>query len=89
MTMIIPDPNDQGKGYGTEAAMLILSRAFNFYKVNRVSIGVMELNKQAVKFWKNIGFKKEGIQEQGYFYNGEFSDFIMMRILKNEYNKHN
>jgi len=31
--------------------------------------------------------QKEGIQEQGYFYNGVYSDFIMMRLLKIEYNK--
>jgi RimJ/RimL family protein N-acetyltransferase len=85
MSMIIPNPDDQGKGYGTEAAKLMLARAFNFYKMNRISIGVVELNKQAVKFWESLGFKKEGIQEQGYFYNEEFSDFVMMRILRSEY----
>ena len=85
MTMIIPNPKDQGKGYGTEAGKLILSRAFYHYNMNRVSIGVVGLNEQALKYWEKIGFKKEGIQEQGYYYNGEYSDFIMMRILKSEY----
>ena len=85
MTMIIPDPNDQGKGYGKDAGKLLLSRAFNHYKLNRVSIGVVALNTPAVKYWESLGFIKEGIQEQGYYYNGKFSDFIMMRVLKNEF----
>ena len=85
MSMIIPNPADQGKGYGTEAGRLILDLIFNHYKFNRVSIGVVAKNVQAVRFWEGLGFKKEGIQEQGYFHNGEFSDFIMMRILKDEY----
>ena len=87
MSMIIPNPNDQGKGYGMEAGRLMLDRAFRHHNMNRVSIGVVELNINAVKYWERLGFKKEGIQEQGYFYNGEFSDFIMMRILKSDFSK--
>ena len=85
MSMIIPNPDDQRKGYGTEAGYLMLDRIFNHYNFNRVSIGVVELNTRALKYWERLGFKKEGIQEQGYFYNGSFSNFVMMRILKNEY----
>ena len=85
MSMIIPNPHDQGKGYGMEAGRLMLRRAFEHHKLNRVAIGVVALNTNAVKYWERLGFKKEGIQEQGYFYDGQFSDFIMMRILKSEY----
>ena len=86
MSMIIPNPDDQGKGYGTEAGDLMLNLAFNHYNFNRVSIGVVGQNTQALKYWERLGFRKEGIQEQGYLYNNEFSDFIMMRLLRSEYN---
>ncbi|MCL2003899.1 MAG: GNAT family N-acetyltransferase [Oscillospiraceae bacterium] len=85
MSMMIPNPDDQGKGYGAEAGRLMLERAFRHYNMNRVSVGVVKLNVPAVKYWERLGFKEEGIQEQGYLHNGEFSDFIMMRILKSEY----
>ena len=85
MSMIIPNPNDRGKGYGSEAGRLMLDRAFRHYDLNRVSIGVVALNLPAIKYWERLGFRKEGIQEEGYFYNGAYSDFIMMRILKREY----
>ena len=85
MSMIIPDPDDQGKGYGSEAGRLMLDRAFRHYNVNRVSVGVVELNRQAVRYWERLGFIKEGIQEQGYFHDGAYSDFVMMRILRSEY----
>ena len=85
MSVIIPNPADQGKGYGGEATCLMLARAFGHYNMNRVSIGVVGLNAPALAFYDKIGFKQEGIQEQGYFYNGEFSDFIMMRILRSEW----
>lgn len=85
MTVIIPNPADQGKGYGEEAVRLMLDRAFNHYNMNRVAIGVVGMNTRALSFYERLGFKKEGIQEQGYFHNGSFSDFVMMRILKSEY----
>ncbi len=85
LTIIIPDPEKQHKGYGTEAINLMLDMAFNEYEMNRVSIGVVGLNTEALGFYKKIGFKQEGIQEQGYYYEGEYSDFVMMRILKEEW----
>ena len=59
--------------------------AFNEYGMNRVSIGVVGLNTDALEFYKKVGFRQEGIQEQGYYYDGEYSDFIMMRILREEW----
>ena len=85
MSIIIPNPADRGKGYGGDAVRLILARAFFHYNMNRVAIGVVGANTQAIAFYEKIGFKKEGIQEQGYFYNNSFSDFVMMRMLKSEY----
>ena len=85
LTIIIPDPERQHKGYGTEAIRLMLDMAFEEFDMNRVSIGVVGLNTDALEFYKKIGFKQEGIQEQGYYYNGVYSDFVMMRILRREW----
>ncbi|MBE7009008.1 MAG: GNAT family N-acetyltransferase [Ruminococcaceae bacterium] len=85
LTIIIPDPKMQHKGYGTEAIHIMLDMAFGKYEMNRVAIGVVGLNADALAFYRKIGFKQEGIQEQGYYYNNEYSDFIMMRILRQEW----
>ena len=85
LTIIIPDPEKQGKGYGTEAIHMLLDMAFHEYQMHRVSIGVVGLNTNALAFYKKIGFKQEGILEEAYYYNNEYSDFIMMRILSHEW----
>lgn len=85
LTIIIPDKEDQGKGYGKEALHLLLHKAFTFHCLNRIAIGVVEKNVNAVKFYERAGFVKEGIQEQGYYYNGEYLNFVMMRILRDEW----
>ena len=85
LTIIIPDPEKQNKGYGTEAISLMLDLAFREYDMHRVSIGVVGLNTEALKFYEKVGFRKEGIQEDGYYYDGKYSDFVMMRILSDEW----
>ena len=85
LTIIIPDPQMQNKGYGTEAIRLVLDMAFHEYEMHRVSIGVVGLNEEALAFYRKIGFKQEGILEEAYYYNNEYSDFIMMRILSHEW----
>ncbi len=85
LTIIIPDPAMQRKGYGTEAIRLLLDLAFGRYGMNRVAIGVVGLNADALAFYKKIGFKQEGVQEQGYYFDGAYSDFVMMRILRREW----
>ena len=85
LTIIIPDPKAQRKGYGKEAIRIMLDLAFGEYQMHRVSIGVVGLNTEALKFYREIGFKQEGILEEAYYYNNEYSDFIMMRILSHEW----
>ena len=85
LSIIIPDPNMQHRGFGTEAIRLILDLAFFEYDMHRVAIGVVGRNTNALAFYRKIGFRQEGIQEQGYYYNHEYSDFIMMRILRREW----
>ncbi len=79
LTIIIPDPETQRKGYGTEAVHIMLDMAFHEYKMHRVSIGVVGLNTDALAFYKKIGFKQEGVLEEAYYYNNAYSDFIKKR----------
>ena len=88
LSIIIPDPEKQHKGCGTEAVRIMLDLAFRRYDMNRVAIGVVGLNANALAFYRKIGFRQEGIQEQGYYYGGEYSDFVMMRILRREWEQY-
>ncbi len=85
LSIIIPNPQDQGRGYGREAISLMFELAFKQYAMNRIAIGVVAKNTYALDFYKRVGFRQEGIEEQGYYYDGEYSNFIMMRILHEEW----
>lgn len=85
LTIIIGEKDAWGKGYGTEAINLLMDYAFGYLNFHRISIGVVGFNDKALKFYEKVGFKKEGIQRDGYYYDHKYSDFVMMSILEDEF----
>jgi RimJ/RimL family protein N-acetyltransferase len=84
-SMIIGDSEARGQGFGTEAALLMLNYAFGVQNFHRVSIGVVGFNTRALRFYERLGFKREGIQEDGYYYAHVYHDFVMMRLMEDEF----
>ncbi|MDH5494183.1 MAG: GNAT family N-acetyltransferase, partial [Candidatus Bathyarchaeota archaeon] len=87
MTIIIGERDAWGKGYGTEVGRLLLDYAFGRLGFHRISVGVVGFNKKALRFWESLGFKKEGVERDEYYYDNEYSDGVMMSILEDEYEK--
>ena len=87
MTIIIGEKDEWRKGYGKEVGQLLLSYAFEHLGFHRVSIGVVGFNENALKFWKSLGFRKEGVERDAHFYDDKYTDGIMMSILEDEYRK--
>jgi RimJ/RimL family protein N-acetyltransferase len=85
LTIIIGEKDAWGKGYGTEVGHLLLDYAFRRLGFHRISMGVVGFNERALRFWESLGFKREGVQRDVYYYDDEFSDGIMMSILEDEY----
>ena len=59
------------------------------FPVVRIAIGVVGSNSRALRFYENLGFKREGLQRDGYYYDHHYEDFVMMSMLENEYREHN
>jgi RimJ/RimL family protein N-acetyltransferase len=85
MTVIVGEPEARGKGYGTEAGRLLLDFAFQYMGFHRVAIGVVGFHEPALRFWERLGFRREGVQREGYLLDGAFHDFVMMSILEDEW----
>ena len=85
VSVIIGEADERGKGYGTEAVLLLLDLAFRDLGYHRVAIGVVGFNEQALRFWSRVGFRQEGVQRDGYLYDGQYHDFIMMSMLDKDY----
>jgi RimJ/RimL family protein N-acetyltransferase len=75
----------RGKGYGKEMYKLIFDLCFNKLNMNRVWLFVLENNERAINLYTKMGFKEEGRQRKAIFKNGNYFDYVMMSILKDEY----
>jgi diamine N-acetyltransferase len=85
LSMILGERDAWGKGYGTEAITLLMDYAFGFLNFHRIAIGVVGFNHRALRFYEKVGFQREGVQRDGYYYAYQYHDFVMMSILDHEF----
>jgi RimJ/RimL family protein N-acetyltransferase len=76
-----------GRGYGTEAARLIVDHAFATLNLHRVWLRVGEQNERGYRSYLRVGFQKEGVMRQAYYREGRYWDLIVMSILRPEWEK--
>ncbi len=85
LTIIIGDRTAWGKGFGTQAIRLLLDYAFGCLNFHRVALGVVGFNERALHFYESVGFRREGVQRDGYYHGHRYHDFVLMSILEDEY----
>jgi RimJ/RimL family protein N-acetyltransferase len=83
--ILIGEPSSWNKGFGTEAAQLILEYAFDRLNLESVFLGVNAENHRAVASYEKAGFVREGIRRRLVFRNGRYYDSLMMSVLQDEY----
>ncbi len=83
--VLIGAPGMRGKGYGTEAADLILDYGFNKLNLETIYLGVNTENTAAVRSYEKAGFVKEGVRRKLVYRNGRYYDVVMMSILREEF----
>jgi len=74
-----------GKGYGTEAIIIVLRFVFEELKLNRLQLEVFSHNLRGIRVYEKVGFVKEGVLRESLYYNGTYSDEIIMAILRKDY----
>jgi RimJ/RimL family protein N-acetyltransferase len=72
------------KGYCREMMQLAVRFAFDRMNLHRVYLYVSCRNTGGIKCYERVGFKREGILRQSRYYDGEYSDDLVMGILKGE-----
>lgn len=78
---------ERGKGFGVKIYNIALKLCFDYWNINRVWLLVIEYNKPAIKLYQKMGFVEEGVQRNAIFRDGSYHNYIMMSLLKEEYNE--
>jgi len=81
----IQNPDNQSKGYGTDATRVMLLVAFNILGLHSVYLDTMEDNERAIHTYEKVGFKQVGILRETEFIDGAFKGLLIMDILRNEF----
>ena len=66
------DPDEQKKGYATEAARILIKFLFRQRGLNKVHAQTADFNKGAIKLLESLKFKKDATLRDHYFHDGEF-----------------
>jgi len=73
------------KGYGTEAAQLIIKYGFEQLNLHRVSSSAFSFNERSLRLHRKVGFQEEGRQREALFKNGEYHDLVVFGLLREEW----
>jgi RimJ/RimL family protein N-acetyltransferase len=74
-----------GRGYGTEATMLMLEHAFATLGLHRIALAVFAFNERAIRSYRRCGFAVEGRAREAIFRDGRWWDEIQMSVLAEEW----
>lgn len=83
--MMIGEKKSQGKGYAREALQCYLKWMFDKLRIHRVTLECYSTNLRGIKFFKKIGFQKEGVLREAVFINGKYHDIISFGMLRKDF----
>jgi len=72
----------QGKGYGSEAAKLMIQHGFEDLKLHKIMLRVFSDNYKAIKSYEKAGFIQEGYLKDDVCIDDKYYDIILMGIIK-------
>lgn len=81
----IYDPDYVGKGYGSDAIMVLLRWAFRIQNYRRIWLTTAADNPRSIAAYEKCGFIHEGRLREHIFSDGQYVDFVHMGMLRSEW----
>lgn len=85
--ILIGEKTARGRGYGTEAAELMLFYGFDRLNLQRIWLGVTAENKGGIRAYEKAGFVKEGVLRDDIYRNSRYYDTVRYAVLRDAYYK--
>jgi RimJ/RimL family protein N-acetyltransferase len=82
---VIGEKEFWGKGYGTDAKMMLLDFAFNELGLEKINSEAYEFNKRSINYSLGCGYKKEGKRRSQIFRRGRRWNTILLGVLREEW----
>lgn len=82
---VIGEKDCWGKGYGTEAKMLLLDWAFNTLNLRKITSHVLGSNGRSQRYSEKCGYKVEAVLKEQHFRNGKYEDLVILSVFKSDW----
>ena len=83
--IVIGEKDYWSRGYGAEAAQLIIEYGFQQLNLRRISSAVTEFNERSIRMHERLGFVEEGRRRKATYVNGIFWDDLVYGLLREEW----
>lgn len=83
----IHNPENFGRGYGTDAVRLMLWVGFHILGLNSVFLVTLDTNVRAQHAYEKAGFRRVGLYRQATYMMGKFHDFVVMDAIREDFLK--
>ena len=71
-----------GKGYGSEATKAVVDYGLDIVGLHRITLEVVDFNTRAQRVYAKAGFHQEGVLREAWNWDGEWSDVIVMAVVR-------
>ncbi len=82
---LIGEKNYWGKGYGTDAKMILLDYLFNTLNLHKVCSDVIAFNKRSLRYSLHCGYRIEGVRRKHIYKAGKYFDKIELGVFKEDW----
>lgn len=82
---LIGEKDYWGKGYGTDAKMVLLHYAFNTLNLHKICSAVIVYNKRSLQYSLHCGYRIEGKRRKHIFKKGKYWDLIELGLSREEW----
>lgn len=83
--VMISDVEVRGKGFATEAVMLMLDYAFGELRLHRITVRVAPENEASLHLFRKVGFVQEGRMREVMRRRDGYGDLLLFGLLEDEY----
>lgn len=81
------EPEYWGQGIMTEALAEMIRFGFKEMDLNRIQVSIEPSNERSLRLVQRLGFKREGVLRDNYFFKGVYQDDVMFSLLRREWDE--
>jgi len=82
---LIGEKEYQGKGYGSDAKMLLLHYAFHTLNLRKICSSALAFNEASLRYNIKCGYHEEGRRKDQYFRDGRYWDEILIAVFREDW----